>query len=281
MRDLSNESVIHVKKDETQYLQFRKLLEYSDIINHAYSLGVNTNFRTGRKSIENPLLDEEYQEAIKDYKNLCIAINTDYKNLMKPNQSHTSNVVSVKRKINIDKPDFNMEEYSLTDGAITDKKNIILATTNADCIILLFFDPVKKVISNVHSGWKGTLNRISEEAVKKMKEDYQCNPKDIICCICPSIRQCHFEVRKDVQEPYYIEFKDLENIDKIIIPKTGEDKWYIDTVEINKQILKRQGLIEENIIDSGICSVCNSDLIHSYRVEKKGFKIGTAIIELK
>ena len=160
-------------------------------------------------------------------------------------------------------------------------KNIILSTTNADCIILLFFDPVKKVISNVHSGWKGTLNRISEKAVKKMKEEYNCNPKDIICCICPSIRQCHFEVRKDVQEPYYNEFKDFDNIDKIITPVVGDEKWYIDTVEINKQILKRQGLKEENIIDSELCSVCNSDLIHSYRVEKKGFGIGTAIIELK
>lgn len=281
MRDLSNKNVIHIKKDGIEYLQFRKLLEYGNMINHAYSLGLNTNYRTGRKSLDNPLQDEEYQKAMIDYKNLCTAINTEYKNLMKPNQAHTNNIVSVKRKINIDKPDFNIEEYTLTDGAITNKKNIILSTTNADCIILLFFDPVKKVISNVHSGWKGTLNRISEKAVKKMKEEYNCNPKDIICCICPSIRQCHFEVRKDVQEPYYNEFKDFDNIDKIITPVVGDEKWYIDTVEINKQILKRQGLKEENIIDSELCSVCNSDLIHSYRVEKKGFGIGTAIIELK
>ena len=227
------------------------------------------------------MLDEEYKKSISDYKNLCTAIGSNYINLMKPNQSHTNSVVSVKRKINIDKPDFNMEEYNLTDGAITDKKNIILATTNADCILLFFFDPIKRVISNVHSGWKGTLNRISEKAVIKMKEEYNCNPKNIICCICPSIRACHFEVRKDVQEPYYNEFKDLENIDRIIKTIPGDEKWYIDTVEINKQILKKQGLIEENIIDSELCSVCNSDLIHSYRVEKKRFGIGTAIIELK
>lgn len=281
MRDLSNKNVIHVKKDGIEYLQFRRLLEYDSMINHAYSLGLNTNYRTGRKSFNNPLLAEEYQNAIRDYKNLCKAIDAEYRNLMKPNQAHTSNVVSVKEKINIDKPDFNIEEYALTDGTITNKKNIILSTTNADCIILLFFDPVKKVISNVHSGWKGTLNKICEKAVKKMKEKYNCNPKDIICCICPSIRQCHFEVRKDVQEPYYKEFKDLNNIDKIITQMQGEEKWYIDTVEINKQILKRQGLKEEKIIDSEICSVCNSDLIHSYRVEKEGFGIGTAIIELK
>ena len=275
MKDLSNENVIHVKKDGIEYLQFRRLLEYGDIINHAYSLGLNTNYRTSKKDTE------EYPKAIKDYQKLCTAIGSNYINLVKPTQAHTNNIVSVKRKMMKGQPDFGIEAYNSTDGVITDQKNMILATTNADCILLLLFDPVKRVISNIHSGWKGTLSRISEKAVKKMKEEYNCNPKDIICCICPSIRKCHFEVKRDVEELYYNEFKDLEDIDKIITQKLGEDKWYIDTVEINKQILKQEGLIEKNIIDSEICSVCNSDFIHSYRVEKEKFGLGTAIIELK
>lgn len=275
MRDLSNKNVIHVKRDGIEYLQFRRLLEYSDMIHHAYSLGLNTNYRTSKKD------NEEYQKAIKDYQKLCTVIGTNYINLVKPTQAHTNNIVSVKRKMMKGQPDFGIEAYNSTDGVITDQKNMILATTNADCILLLLFDPVKRVISNIHSGWKGTLSRISEKAVKKMKEEYNCNPKDIICCICPSIRKCHFEVKRDVEELYYNEFKDLEDIDKIITQKPGEEKWYIDTVEINKQILKQEGLLEENIIDSEICSVCNSDLIHSYRVEKEKFGLGTAIIELK
>ena len=46
-------------------------------------------------------------------------------------------------------------------------------------------------------------------------------------------------------------------------------------------ILEQEGLKVENIIDCGICSVCNSDQIHSFRVEKEGYGLGTAIIELK
>ena len=49
---------------------------------------------------------------------------------------------------------------------------------------------------------------------------------------------------------------------------------------LNEMILEKQGLKKENIIDSGICSVCNSDLIHSYRVEKKGYGLNTALISL-
>ena len=169
----------------------------------------------------------------------------------------------------------------MTDGLITNKKNIILSTTNADCILLLFFDPVKKAIANVHSGWRGTLQRISVETIEKMEKEYNSNPQDIICCICPSIRKCHFEVKRDVYELFSKEFKDLKEIDEMIILDSKDEKWYIDTVKINKVILENAGLKKENIIDSGICSVCNSDLIHSYRVEKERFGLSTAIIELK
>ena len=55
MKDLSNENVIHVKKDGIEYLQFRKLLEYSDIVKHAYAIGLDKNFRTARAKNATPL----------------------------------------------------------------------------------------------------------------------------------------------------------------------------------------------------------------------------------
>ena len=281
MKDLSNENVVHIKKDGIEYLQFRKLLEYNDIINHAYAIGLDRNYRTARAKDAQKLSTEEYNKSIKDYKDLSGSIGINYINIVKPNQAHTKNIKRVDSKIKINEPDFDFSQYNETDGLITNSKNIALATMNADCILMLFFDPVKRVIANVHSGWKGTLQKISIEAVKKMEEEYNCNPNDIICCICPSIRKCHFKVHKDVQEPYYNEFKNLEKIDELIVPIPGEDRWSIDTVEINKIILEQKGLKAENIIDCRICSVCNSDQIHSFRVEKEGYGLGTAIIELK
>ena len=269
MKDLSNEAITHIKKDGIEYLQFKKLLEYSNIINHAYGIGLDRNYRCSSKF------------ALKNYEELCNEIGTNYINCVKPCQQHTKNIKNVTQKINKEKPDFELTEYAQTDGLITNKKNMVLATTNADCILLIFFDPVKKVIANVHSGWRGTLQRISVETVNKMKKEYGCNAQDIICCICPSIRKCHFEVHSDVQEPYYNEFKNLPEIDKLIVKVPNQNKWTIDTVEINKIILKQAGLKEENIIDCGICTVCDSDLIHSFRVEKEGYGLCTAIIELK
>lgn len=278
--DLSNENIIHVKTKNNEFIQFRKLLEYKDILTHAYSLGINLNFRTSTIKKEK-LSEEKYIKAINSYKLLCDSIDCDYKNLVKTNQEHTDCVKIVNRKIKDGEPDFNLKEYFSTDGLITDKKDLILSTTNADCILLLYFDPVKKIIANTHSGWKGTLQRISVKTVEKMIEEYNCNPNDIICCICPSIRKCHFEVGKDVKDLFEKEFKDLENLNDIIEEKVPNDKWNIDTVLINQILLEKIGLKKENIIDSGICSVCNSDIIHSFRVEKEGYGLNTAVIGLK
>ncbi len=59
-----------------------------------------------------------------------------------------------------------------------------------------------------------------------------------------------------------------------------KQKYYIDTVLINKLLLKNLGIREENIIDCNICSVCEKDKVHSYRIEKENKKIAASIIML-
>ena len=275
--DLSNENVIHIKKDNIEYLQFRKLLEYPEI-KHAYSLGINRDYRTAKADKKAQDI-EKYNQAIENYKDLCNAISTNSNNLVKANQEHTDRVKIVEEKINKNSPDFNLEKYNQTDGLITNKNNIILSTTNADCILLLFYDPKTKTIANIHSGWKGTIKRIAEKTVEKMNQEFNSNPKDMICCICPSIRKCHFEVERDVMEKFKKEFYEFESTE-FIEEKIPNQKWNIDTVYINKKMLEKKGLKPENIIDSKLCSMCNSNLIHSYRTEKEGYGLSTAIIEI-
>ena len=223
--------------------------------------------------------EERKEKTIKDYTKICNLLNLNVNNLVKPVQTHTNKVKPVNHEVS--KITFNNENYKNIDGLTTNKKDVILATSNADCILLIFYDPVKNVIANTHSGWKGTLQTISLETVRKMKSEYGCNEKDIICCICPSIRKCHFEVDEEVKNQFYEKFKNLEQINDIIEETIPNKKWNIDTVLINQIILRKEGLKQENIIDCGICNVCNSDIMHSYRVEKEGFGRNTVIIGLK
>lgn len=273
MTNLTNDKIIHIKKDNIEYIQFKKLLEYKDIITHAYTLKKeNQSFKT-----KNEL---ETINAIENYKILCKDLNLNYVNIIKCNQTHTSNIKIVSEKINTLSPDINLEEYNDIDGLITDKKDLILSTVNADCILFILLDPVKKIIANIHSGWRGTLKEIVIKCAKIMHKNYECEYKNIICCISPSIRACHFEVDAPVEQLFYQKYKNLKNINKIIIPKEN-NKYNIDTVLLNITLLKKLGLKEENIIDSNICSVCNKENINSYRSDKTNYNLSTMIICLK
>ena len=279
MKDLSNENVIHVKKENIEYIQFRKLLEYKDILNHCFTLKkYNLDFSMHKDTTKyKPIV-------IENYKRVCKEFNMDYRQIVRPWQTHSANVANIENKVNKNEPDIGLEELNDVDGVITNKKNIILSTINADCILFLFFDPIKKVIANVHSGWKGTFQKISQNAVQKMIMDYNCNPENIICCICPSISAEKFCVHDDVEKPCREIFSYTgreEEFIKLGEVEEGRQKYYIDTILINKIMLLDLGLKEENIIESKICSVKNSDQIHTKRGSKNDFfGVNTALIEL-
>lgn len=275
--DLSNQNVVHIKKGNVEYLQFRRLLEYDDIIEHVYTLiPDNMDYR-----VDHLVTEERFNKNVLNYKKLCDTIGMDYTKLVRPIITHSENVRIIDEKEHKDIPDFKMESLQDVDGLITDKKDLILVATNADCNIFIFFDPVKKIIANIHSGWKGTLKRIGQNAINEMISKKGCAPKDIICAICPTIKKCHFEVGEDVKEMFEKEFSDLGDLSNIISKGEKKGKYYIDTVIINKIIFERLGLRKENIIDSNICSVCNKNLVHSYRVQGKEYGVNAALIRLK
>lgn len=208
------------------------------------------NFRDTQVSID---------EQEKQYDEIMNKLNFKAIKFIKANQTHTSNV-EVVTKDNLN------DKFIETDGLITNLKNVALVTSLADCQGILLYDSKKEVIGNVHSGWKGTLNKIVENAVKLMIDTYNSNPEDIEAYITPSILKCCFEVDEDVVDMFKNNF---DNIDDLITLGEFKDKqkYYIDTVEINKRILLNLGLKNENINLSNLCSKCNNDIIHSHRAD--------------
>lgn len=171
------------------------------------------------------------------------------------------------------------EIHTNIDGLVTDKSGISLSLRFADCTPIFLYDKVKNVIGNIHSGWRGTVQKIGQKGVEKMIEEYGCNPKDIIACIGPAIGKCHFEVSEDVKEIFEDTFSYLASPEKFIQKGKEEGKYFVDTNYINEKLLKEIGLKKENIVQSNICTVCNKDYIHSYRAEKELSGRNTSIIE--
>lgn len=258
--DLSNENIIHVKKGDVEYLQFKELLKYSDRVQHAYSL----------KPLQ---FSDENDQAPANYEKICEALNIDSNKIIKSAQKHTDVVKDIE--------EYTDEKFEFVDGFITNKKNIPLVTKYADCTPIILYDKIKNVIGNVHSGWRGTLQRISAKAVKLMIEKYNCNPADIIVCIGPCIKQCHFQVEEDFIENFKQEFGNVEKYYKTGEIIEGKQKYYFDTTSLIIDYLTEIGINRENIFDSNICSVCNVVKMSSYRAEKEKADRNMNIVMLK
>lgn len=198
-------------------------------------------------------------EIDRQYEEIQEMIGYKFKKIVKGHQKHSNNVVIINEN--------NMDDYfENTDGLLTDLDGVALITKVADCQSIFLYDPVKGVIGNVHSGWKGTVNKIVGNAIHLMIDNYGCNVNDIQVYICPSISGESFEVDEDVKGMFVDSFNDI-NISKYIVNKGV--KYYIDTVGINREYLISLGLDNSNIFNTDLCTLKNCDMFHSYRKDKE------------
>lgn len=282
---------------KTQLLKFKKLDEFKDKVELVYSLkSYNNGFKYEIK--ENSIVDVRLTKFDK----IAQSLNIDKTKIILPKQTHTDNIRIIEekdiidsnnnctKKDNLDNIDSNLVTnlfYKLRDidGLITNVKGAILATTFADCTPLFFYDPIKNVIGNIHSGWPGTTKKIGAKAIDMLVKQMGCNPKNILCFIGPHIRKECFLVNDDVKEIFEKTFTDIcKNYNVIEETNMHNEKgkqYRIDTTLINKIMLKEKGILEENIYDCNLCTVCNKDMFHSRRAEGINYEVNTGIMYLK
>ncbi len=151
------------------------------------------------------------------------------------------------------------------DGYVLTVPDICACVLTADCTPVFFYEPVKKISSIVHSGWRGTVNKISAKAVETMLE-LGCSSKKILVGIGPSIKPCCYEVKEDVLFEFNISFgSSFYNF----FNKSGTSyKLDMDKAIIHQ--LKEKGICNENIEVCNLCTHCNPFLFFSARNSNKG-----------
>ena len=216
------------------------------------------NFAITTKNIDSKSIDDLNKTFIKNEFTL--------KNLTSNIQVH-SDIVNAVDYLNIGNKDEG-------DALVTNIKNVPLLIFTADCVPVAIIDKNKKVIGLAHAGWKGTYAEIAKKTIEKMKELYKSSPEDLICIIGPSIGECCYEVSEEL----YNKFKDKFKSNIYTLYEIKEDKYYLNLQNINRYSLKSIGVKDENIIDVGICTNCNSDKFYSYRAhDKTPCRIGTIL----
>lgn len=263
MKDLSNDVMIHKKSGNLEYLQFKRLLKYEDILTHAFTTRLG-GVRDDQNSTPNFSFnnDEEKENVLKNYEIICKELDLDIANIVCTLQNHTSRVEIITkydRGAGINSP-YIADYY---DGVITNDKNTILRTVCADCTLILLFDPVRKVIANIHAGWRGVVSEIVKNTMEQLTFYYKCNLNDIIACTGPAMNSCCFEFSKS--DMYH--FDKYKDINGLVIEHENDTKCYVDLSKIIKFQLIENGIIEENIEISNICTKCNNDVFFSHRGE--------------
>ena len=285
-----------VDDGKTQLLKLKKLDEFKNKVELVYSL------KTYNNGFKYEIIDNNHEDIrLTKFDAISKSLNIDKRKIILPKQEHTDNIRIINKNEIISNTDCNYKDsmnyidanlvtnlfYKLrdVDGLITNVKGAILATTFSDCTPLFFYDPIKNVIANIHSGWLGTTKKIGAKAVDMLINKMDCNPKNILCFIGPHIRKDHFLVNDDVKEIFENTFLDIcEKYDVIEETDLYNEKgrqYRVDTTLINKIMLINKGILEENIFDCNLCTVCNKDMFHSRRAEGINYEVNTGIIYMK
>ncbi len=110
------------------------------------------------------------------------------KQLIFMKQTHSNKVSFIEGNLNLRRID--------SDAMLTKNNSIALCVLTADCAPILIYEENKKIVGCIHAGWKGAINGIIENTIKKL-EEIGGNSKKLVACIGPCIGQNSYEVKDD------------------------------------------------------------------------------------
>jgi len=183
--------------------------------------------------------------------------------------------------------DANEDAFRKGDGLMTNEPGVLLGIQTADCIPVLVADPGKRAVAAFHAGWRGTVKRIVEHGVGRMRVEFRSRPEDIIAAIGPGIGACCYAVGDEVRSEFESQFRYAsELVSEVYDSDPVREKYpmlfltarapghsnlgpsmHLDLVEANRRQLIDAGLKAENIFIQGDCTSCRTDRYFSHRAE--------------
>ncbi len=180
------------------------------------------------------------------------------------------------------------------DGMMTDRPGLLLAIQTADCIPVLVADRKRRAVAGFHAGWRGTLKRIVEHGVERMRMEFGSQPDDLMAAIGPGIGPCCYSVGEEVRAGFESQFayaaelfREIDNTDPVkekyplltAAPALGQSRMgppphldlpgmRLDLVEANRRQLLDAGLQAGAISIVGDCTSCHTSRYFSYRAER-------------
>ncbi len=172
-------------------------------------------------------------------------------------QMHSSNIVALayKNKHHV------KNEAPEADALVTSLKRAPIMVLGADCGLVVLTDKAKRLIAVVHSGWKGTAQKIVAKVIDHMQQNFSCCPRDMAMYLGPSIRQCCYDIGQEVLD----RFKAIDGTGHYY--QKNNHRFFLDLPALLKKQALQKGILVQDIHDSHICTYCDGRFF-SYRREK-------------
>tara|TARA_B100001964_G_scaffold189716_1_gene211523 strand:- start:21 stop:782 length:762 start_codon:yes stop_codon:yes gene_type:complete len=154
------------------------------------------------------------------------------------NQTHSNKVVYFENESSI-------KNKLPGDAIVTKIKNVGIGVLTADCAPILLYDHSKKIIGCIHSGWKGALNGVIKNTVKKFKE-LNSNIDNLIAVVGPCIGKESYKVKIDFFKRFISQNLKYEEFFK----KITDEKYIFDL----------RGFINSEIFNSNIKNIENIEM---------------------
>ncbi len=205
--------------------------------------------------------------VIKNLEIFAKGVGFDAESIVSLPQIHSDKIFTVKN-------DMKGQGYFLRDGIeggdgyITAQRGITLGIKTADCVPILFEAERNGnivAVGAVHAGWRGTVANIAGKCVARLCDELGVEPRDIRAAIGPCIHSCCYEVSFDIFEAVS-NYLGEEIATEFVTPSIkGDEKYFCDLVGINRSILRKSGLLDENIDTVDECTCCMSEKYFSHR----------------
>jgi YfiH family protein len=174
------------------------------------------------------------------------------------------------------------------DGMITAQPGLLLAIQTADCIPVLVADRKQRVVAAFHAGWRGTVQRIVESGVGRMRLEFGSKPGDLIAAIGPGIGACCYAIGEEVLSAFESQFiygreliREVYDTDQVRTKypmlfltqrapghSSIGPNLHLDLIEANRRQLLDAGVKPLSIRVVGGCTSCRPDLFFSHRASR-------------
>lgn len=192
-----------------------------------------------------------------------------------------------------------VESVPRGDALLTRTRHVVLVVETADCVPILLADTRHRAIAAIHAGWRGTLRRIAEKTLGRMRMEFGTRPADVIAVLGPSIGRCCYEVGPEIAKGFHSQFTDarqwFDGPFDALAAGDNDPNWlpwltmmppghqpppprvHLDLVAANRTTLEQAGVAPGSIFSSHYCTACRTDLFFSYRREQTTGRLMSAI----